>query len=100
MNDDFNLGMTPGSVTTRAFTSPETMVVFKCDVHTWMSAYAGVMAHPYFAVTGSDGRFTLQGLPPGDYTVAAWHEKFGTRTERVTLAPKETKEIGFAFSGH
>jgi plastocyanin len=99
VNDDFNLGMTPGSITTRTFTAPETMVTFKCDVHTWMTAYAGVLSHPYFAVSGSDGRFTLRGLPPGDYVVAAWHEKFGTRTARVSVVEKESKEIEFTFSG-
>jgi plastocyanin len=99
VNDDFNIGATPGAVFRRTFASPETMIAFKCDVHSWMTAYAGVLAHPYFAVTGPDGRFALEGLPPGDYTVAAWHEKFGTRAERVRVGPSETKEIGFAFAG-
>ena len=53
---------------------------FKCDVHGWMNAYAGVLDHPYFAVTKPDGTFSIPNLPPGTYTLAAWHEKLGTQT--------------------
>jgi plastocyanin len=97
INDDFNIGATRGTVTRRSFAAPETMITFKCDVHGWMTAYAGVISHPYFAVTDADGRFAMKGLPPGDYVIAAWHEKFGTRTERVTVGPGERKEIAFTF---
>jgi hypothetical protein len=44
-----------------------------------MKAYLGVFEHPYFALSGADGRFTLKDLPPGEYTIEAWHERFGTR---------------------
>ena len=54
------------------------MVPFKCDVHGWMNAYVGVLDHPYFAVTDKDGKFELKSLPPGTYTIEAWHEKLGT----------------------
>ena len=54
------------------------MVPFKCDVHGWMNAYVGVLDHPYFAITGKDGKFELKTLPPGTYTIEAWHEKLGT----------------------
>jgi plastocyanin len=96
-NDEFNLGAVEHQSFTRTFTAPEVMVTFKCDVHNWMRAYAGVVGHPYFAVTGADGRFSMEGLPPGEYVVEAWHEKFGTRSVRVKVAPKEIREIGFAF---
>ena len=99
VNDDFNLGATPGAVVTRTFTAPETMITFKCDVHSWMTAYAGVLAHPYFAVTDASGRFELKRLPPGEYALAAWHEKFGERLERVRVGPSETKEIRLTFTG-
>jgi galactose mutarotase-like enzyme len=73
------------------------MVPFKCDVHGWMNAYAGVLNHPYFAVTANGGAFELKGLPPGTYTVEAWHEKLGTQTQSVTVAAKEAKAVAFAF---
>ena len=73
------------------------MVHFKCDVHNWMNAYAGVLDHPYFAVTANGGAFELKDLPAGTYTIEAWHEKLGTQTQSVTLAAKETKTISFTF---
>jgi plastocyanin len=82
---------------TRFFTVPEVMVRFKCDMHNWMSAYAGVLDHPYFAVTEPGGTFELKQVPPGTYTIEAWHEKLGTQTQRVTLADKGSAELTFTF---
>jgi hypothetical protein len=76
---------------------PEVMVEFKCDVHSWMRAYAGVLPHPYFAVSGNGGMFELKDVPPGTYTIEAWHEKLGTQTQMVTIGPKEMKELSFTF---
>jgi hypothetical protein len=99
VNLEFNTGQPlQGMRERRIFTAPEVMVRFKCDVHQWMAAYVGVVAHPFFAVTGADGRFELKGLPPGTYTIEAWHERFGTRIERRTIGERETKLIGFSFS--
>ncbi len=75
------------------------MVPFKCDVHRWMNSFVGVVDHPFFAVTGADGSFQLKGLPPGTYTIEAWHEKFGTKTASVTIGAKESKDVAFTFSG-
>jgi plastocyanin len=79
------------------FPRPEIMIPVKCNVHSWMRAYIGVMPHPYFAVTGADGGFDLPNLPPGDYTVAVWHEKLGEKTATVHLAAngKETLDLTF-----
>jgi plastocyanin len=97
-NQEFNNGQPiQGMKMTHTFTAKEVMVPFKCDVHGWMNAYVGVMDHPFFAVTGTDGTFELKGLPAGTYTVEAWHEKLGPTTQSVTVAPKETKEINFEF---
>jgi hypothetical protein len=79
------------------FTAKEVMVPFKCDVHGWMNAYVGVLDHPYFATTDKDGKFELKSLPPGTYTIEAWHEKLGPMTQSVTVGQKETKEVNFAF---
>jgi hypothetical protein len=78
---------------------PEVMVDVRCDVHPWMHAYIGVLDHPYFAVTGPDGRFTLAGVPAGDYVVRAWHERLGAREARVSLGAKETKDLAFTYGG-
>jgi hypothetical protein len=56
-----------------------------------------VLPHPYFAVTGEDGTFTIKNLPPGTYKLTAWHEKFGTQTADVTVAAKDEKENNFTF---
>jgi plastocyanin len=100
VNPAFNLGQAiQGMKTPKVFTAPEVMVRIKCDVHGWMNAYAGVLNHPYFATSGGDGAFALNKLPPGTYTIEAWHEKLGTQTQSVTIGPKESKEITFTFKG-
>lgn len=98
INQEFNNGQPiQGMKTTHTFTAQEVMIPFKCDVHGWMNAYVGVVNHPYFAVTGKDGSFDLKTLPPGSYTIEAWHEKLGTQTEKVTIGNNETKDITFTF---
>lgn len=81
------------------FRFPEVMLRIKCDVHGWMTTYAGAVPHPFFAVTGQDGSFSLPSLPPGKFTIEAWHEKFGTRTMEVELADGETRRVEFSFGG-
>ncbi len=78
------------------FDKPEVFKV-KCEVHTWMGAYIGVFSHPFFAVTGDDGSFTLSKLPAGEYTIEAWHEKYGTQTAKVKVdaAGKATADFKF-----
>ena len=96
-NAAFNLGMpAPGTRYTRTFARPE-IVPFKCDVHPWMRAWVAVVPHPFFAVTGADGRFEIRGLPAGTYTVEAWHEKLPAQTFTVTVADGETKAHDVTF---
>ena len=95
----FNLGLPiVGMKQVKKFDAPEVMVPLKCDVHPWMLGYIGVLAHPYFDVTGEDGSFELKDLPAGDYVIEVWHEKLGAQTQNVTLGPQETKEIEFRFA--
>ena len=97
-NAEFNNGQPiQGMKMTHTFASKEIMVPFKCDVHGWMNAYVGVLDHPYFAVTDKSGAFELPNLPPGTYTIEAWHEKLGAMTQSVTVGQKETKEVPFTF---
>jgi len=77
---------------------PEVMVSVRCDLHPWMQAWIGVVDHPYFAVTGPDGAFALEDVPPGDYTVAVWHERLGTREARVTVPPRGRATAGFTYA--
>lgn len=88
-----------GEALVESFSHPD-IIPFKCNQHPWMKAYVGIFDHPYFSVTGKDGAFTLKNLPPGEYTLEAWHEKLGTQTQKVTVGPKEEKkDITFKFNG-
>jgi len=99
-NKKFNIAQpVKGMKTTKSFDQPELGVPFKCNVHPWMSAHAGVFSHPFFAVTGADGTFSIKGLPAGTYTIEAWQEKLGTQSQKVTVADGESKELNFSFSG-
>jgi hypothetical protein len=98
-NSRFNVA-TPvqGIEITRTFPVPEVMVPIGCDMHPWMHAYVGVLDHPFFDVTGDSGRFSIEGLPPGAYTLEIWHERLGTETRDVTLAEGETLDLPFTFT--
>jgi hypothetical protein len=80
-----------------SFTKPEFIPV-KCNLHSWMRAYFAVMATSYFAVTGEDGQFTLPELPPGKYTLTAWHETYGTRNQEITVAAGQQATVDFAYA--
>jgi plastocyanin len=98
-NQEFNKALSlQGLNHTHTFSTSEVMVPFKCDVHRWMRAYVGVLEHPFYAVSGAGGAFQLTGLPPGTYTIEAWHEKLGRQTQSVTIGPSEAKsDISFTF---
>ncbi len=81
----------------RKFTQPEVMVPVKCDVHPWMSAYIGVMEHPFYGISTETGAYEIQGLPPGEYELEAWHERFGVQTAKITIQGNEATEVGFTF---
>jgi len=99
VNEEFNLAMPQfRKETTQIFTKEEFMFPVKCDVHPWMEGWVAVMSHPYFQVTGSDGKFTLADLPAGTYEVEAWHEKLGTKAMSVTVAADETTTTDFSFA--
>ena len=98
INAAFNKAMPPTvKETTTTFDKEEAFFQIKCDVHPWMSAYVGVFTHPFFAVTGPDGKFAIAGLDPGTYEIEAWHEKLGTQKATVTVAAGETKSAAFTF---
>ncbi|HEX9703888.1 MAG TPA: carboxypeptidase regulatory-like domain-containing protein [Gemmatimonadales bacterium] len=98
-NRPFNVSQpSAGMKTNRTFAAPEVMVALECNVHGWMNAFVGVLPHPFYAVTGADGSFSLKGLPAGTYTIEAWHEKYGTQTATVTVTGTETKTADLTFA--
>jgi plastocyanin len=99
VNATFNMAMPPTRKEASAtFGKEEGMFVIKCDVHPWMQSYMGVFSHPFFAVTGADGKFTIANLPAGTYEVEAWHEKLGTQKSKVTVGASDTQSASFKFS--
>ncbi len=101
-NREWNESQAPGAAPLdKTFSRAEIVIPVKCNQHPWMRAYIGVTKNPFYAVTGSDGTFTIKGLPPGDYTIEAWTaiggSKGQTQTQKVTVGPKETKTADFTF---
>jgi plastocyanin len=99
INTPFNMAM-PANRTEAdtKFGKEEGMFLVKCDVHPWMTTYVGVFANPFFAVSGTNGKFSIAGLPPGTYEVEAWHEKLGVKSGSVTVAADKTATLDFAFA--
>ena len=99
INRDWNHSQGPGDQPiTRRFSKPEVMIPVKCNIHSWMRAYVGVLDHPYFAVTDRNGHFVLPNLPPGTYTVGLWHERLGRQERQVTVAPRQTVTANFSYN--
>jgi hypothetical protein len=96
---DFNFTLIgKGLTNTVKLKRPEMVLNVKCDLHPWMRGCVGVFAHPFFRVTGEDGAFELKGLPPGDYEIEAWHERFGVKTLKAKLEPKGSADLEFVFT--
>ena len=100
INREWNHSQGPGDAPLhRKFTKPEIMIPVKCNIHSWMHAYIGVLNHPYFSVSKDDGSFTISNLPPGTYTLAVWQEKLGTREQQITIAPEQHATADFTYKG-
>ncbi len=87
-----------GAPQVEQFNRAEVMIPVRCNNHPWMNAFINVSATPFFAVTDADGHFSVGGMPPGTYTLAAVHEKMGEQTMTVTVEPKGTAKADFSFS--
>lgn len=99
-NAEFNQSQPPNAPDVEHnFPREEVMVPVKCNIHPWMRAYIGVVNHPFFAVTGDDGTYSIKGLPPGTYTIEVWHEKYGTQDQTITVGAKESKAQDFTIKG-
>jgi plastocyanin len=99
VNKSFNRAM-PATLkeTTTQFDKDEAIFQIKCDVHPWMSAFIGVFTHPFFSVTGTDGKYTISGLDPGTYEITIWHERLGTQTASVTVGANDKKTQDFKLA--
>lgn len=100
-NSQFNEGQpVQGMIAEKTLDKAETTPFkIKCDVHGWMKSYMAVMPHPFYAVSQANGQFTIPNLPPGTYTIVAWHEKYGQQEQNITVGPKESKQVSFTFKG-
>lgn len=100
-NPDWNQSQPNGAAPlSHSFAHSEILVPVKCNQHPWMKAYVAVLKHPFFAVSAEDGSFTIKGVPPGTYTVVAWHEGGQTGTEKpmqVTVAANGSAKADFTF---
>jgi hypothetical protein len=97
-NQGFNFAQAMrGQTSDQAFANAEVMIPVKCDVHPWMQAFIGVVAHPYFSVSAEDGTFTISNLAPGTYTIGAWHETLEEQEQTVTVEANGTAEVSFDF---
>jgi plastocyanin len=100
VNREWNHSQGPGDAPlNRKFLKPEIMIKVKCNIHSWMHAFIGVVEHPYFAVSKDDGSFEINNLPPGTYTVAVWQENLGTQEQQVTVTPHSNAVTKFTFKG-
>ena len=70
-----------------------------CDTHSWMIGFVHVFDHPYFSVTDEKGEFSIPNLPAGSYTLKAWHEDAGVRSQEITVLENGEVHVGFEFGG-
>lgn len=97
-NEEWNQSQAAGSQPLmRSFKLAEVFIPFKDNFHPWESAYIGVFSHPFFAVSDENGSYQIKGLPPGRYTLVAWHERFGEKTMDFTVSPHEVRTMDFIF---
>ncbi len=93
----FSLGTPLKNDTVKKRFPKEDLLTVTCDLHKWMKAYLRIVPHGYFSVTGPDGGFSLPPIPPGTYTIRAWHERLGEVTQDLEVKAKEEKEIRLIF---
>ena len=96
-NREWNQTQPAGVTMTWKFEEPETLIPFKCNQHPWEKAFVGVFSHPFFAVTDEQGGYRIEGLPPGNYKLVVWHERFGTKTLELNISARETRIADFSF---
>ena len=96
-NREWNTTQPHGVPIEQTFARQEVAIPVKCNIHPWMKSYIAVLKHPYFAVTDKSGHFEVKDLPPGTYTISAWQEKFGTKSQKVTVTAGQSATLDFSF---
>ena len=95
----FNIGQPLAGMVYKATPKEaETMLHLSCDIHSWMTAYVGIVNHPYFAVTGKNGAFEIRDVPAGRYTLQTWHELYGELKQAVVVTAGGTATADFKYS--
>jgi hypothetical protein len=98
-SNSFNIGQPLAGLENRFQLKGAEILRLKCDVHRWMTAYVGVVDHPYFAVTGNDGTFEITNVPVGTQKLHIWHERYGDLEQSVRVIPGATPSVTFAYTG-
>ena len=88
-----------GMIRTFPMAGAETMLRLRCDVHSWMTAYVGIVSHPYFTVSSADGAFEITGVPAGTHTIRTWHERYGELTQTVRVQVGATAAVDIGYTG-
>jgi hypothetical protein len=97
-NRPFNIAQPAGTPDRlKRFSDKEGPIELRCDFHPWMRAYIFVMEHPFFAITDPQGRFQIKNLPPGEYTLATWHESFGKNKQIIKVGVDGLNSVTFAL---
>lgn len=99
-DNNFNVGQPlAGMVNQFRLKEEDAMVHLRCDLHTWMSSYIGVVSHSYFAVSNAAGTFVIDDVPAGTYTIHAWHERYGPLTQIVRVKAGGAVVADFSYTG-
>jgi len=97
LNREWNKSHPPGTPPITEKYDKNEIFAVKCNVHPWMHGNFAVLKNSHYAVTGDGGAFSLASLPPGKYTITAWHESYGEQTQDVSISGSETKTVNFVF---
>jgi hypothetical protein len=98
VNREWNKIQLPGTPPFSYAYDHEEFIPIKCNIHPWMQGYFVILKTPHFAVTGDDGHFSLPDLPPGHYTITAWHETYGTLSKEIDVSGGDSLSLDFTFT--